>query len=181
MTDGNATKVCPMCAEAIKAAAKLCPFCRTRQSRFVMWGYELAIALPGITVFALLIAVIAWLVPEEHGVGGRNFARHRNDLVVVGTTVGRATGKPGFWLTGLVTNQGVHPWRVQELEVRFLDRQGRLLDVRHPDVKEFFVVQPRQDHGFRVELGELSFTNSDVSQQVRVQTATDGDRHLNPD
>jgi hypothetical protein len=53
--------------------------------------------------------------------------------------------------------------------------------VSHPDVKDLFVVQPRQKHGFRVELNRLVFTNNNVAHQVRVQMATDGNRPLKPD
>lgn len=84
-------------------------------------------------------------------------------------------------MTGIVTNQGEYPWRVQELEVRFLGERGNMLDVSHPDVKDVFVVQPHQENGFRVELGGLAFTNNNVTRQVRVQVATDGDRPLKPD
>lgn len=118
---------------------------------------------------------------EEKGVGRHSFAGHRNDLVVLGTSLDRAKAKPDFWLTGVITNKGEHPWRVHELEVRFMDERGGLLDVRHPEVKELFVMQPRQEHGFKVELGQVVFTNSHVSHQIRVQIATDGDRPLKPD
>jgi hypothetical protein len=84
-------------------------------------------------------------------------------------------------MTGIVTNGGEYPWRIQELEVRFLDERSHLLDVRHPKVKDAFVIQPRQEHGFRVELGGLAFTNNNVTHQVRVQMATDGDRPFKPD
>ncbi len=84
-------------------------------------------------------------------------------------------------MTGIVTNQGAYPWRIQEFEVRFLDEWGNLLDVRDPDVKDTFVVQSHQENGFRVELGGLAFTNKNVTHQVRVQIATDGDRQLKPD
>jgi len=63
---------------------------------------------------------------------------------------------------------------VHELELRLLDAQGNLLDVRHPDVSEAFVVQPRGEAAFRVGLGEVVFTNRGVAHQVRVQSATDG-------
>ena len=114
--------------------------------------------------------------PDEEGVGGRSFAGHRNDLVVLSTSLDRAGAKADNWLTGVVTNRSEYPWRVQELEVRFLDERGHLLDVRHPEVKDLFVVQPRQEHGFRVELNTLAFTNNNITHQVRVQMATDGTR-----
>ena len=82
--------------------------------------------------------------------------------------------KPEFWLSGYITNIGNYPWRVRELEVRLIEGQGKLVDVRQAEVSEQFVVQPHQEEAFRVGLGRLVFTNSSTVAMVRVQAATDG-------
>jgi hypothetical protein len=181
MADDKQTKVCPLCAETIKTAAKICPFCRSKQGRYALWQQRFLMAGPVAVLIIGAIAVIAQFAPNEEGAGGRSFAGHRRDLVVLNTSLDQTEKKPSFWMTGIVTNQGEYPWRVQELEVRFLDKRGNLLDVRHPDVKDTFVVQSHRENGFRVELGGLAFTNKSVTHQVRVQIATDGDRPLKPD
>ena len=175
MAETEPTKICPLCAETINSAAKLCPFCRSRQYRHVSSLQEWFIAVPTIATVILAIVVLSRFAPEEKGSGGRSFSRHRNDLLVLHTSLDRDHIRPDYWLTGVVTNQGAHPWRVDTMEIRFLDKQGDLLDVRHPDLKDPWVVQSHQDHGFRVELSGLAFTNQDIIHQVRVQMATDGD------
>lgn len=174
------TKTCPRCAEAIKSAAKVCPHCGLRQGRFAMWRQDLPIAF-GCLMMCLPIVPLLLLLPEEKGVGGRKFSGHRDELLVLETLLDRPGIRPEFYLIGIVTNRSDHAWRVHELEIRFMDAQGKLLDARHHEVRDPFVVLPRHEHGFRAQVGELAFTNSNVSRQVRVQNATDGDRPLKPD
>jgi hypothetical protein len=181
MPGAEPTKVCRFCAETIKTAAKVCPFCRSRQWKYALWRQELLIGLPAVFLFGMAIWVLVQFAPEENGVGGRSFAGHRNELVVLNTSLDRVGAKPSNWLTGIVTNRGEYPWRVHELEVRFLDERGSLLDVSHPNVEDLFVIQPHQEHGFRVELKWLVFTNNNITHQVFVQMATDGDRPFKKD
>jgi hypothetical protein len=173
MGDVSQTKTCPLCAETIKAAAKLCPFCQARQGRFTLWREQLGQLVAGLSLAVLSGLACFWVFPDTPA-SGRNFARHRDELRVLRTSLERVKKKPEFWLMGYVTNSGSYPWRVHELELRFLDAQGNLLDVRHSALFDSFVVPPRGESAFRVEFGELVFTNSGVVHQVRVQTATDG-------
>ena len=148
----------------------------------MVWKQELLIGVPFVVLIIVAIMAIAWFAPADKGVGGRSFAGHQSDLIVLSTSMDRdKMGKPDFWLAGIMTNQGVYPWRVHELEVRFLDERGNLLDACHPDLKDSFVIQSHQAHGFRVELGELVLTNRNITHQVHVQMATDGDQPVKPD
>ncbi len=180
MDELSQTKTCPLCAETIKAAAKVCPFCQARQGRFALWRGQLAPLLSVVCLLALLGLVCFWALPEVPA-SGRNFARHRDELRVLRTSLERDKKKPEFWLTGYVTNSGNYPWRVHELELRFLDAQGNLLDVRCPTLSDSFVVPPGGEDAFRVRVGKLAFTNSDVVHQVRVQWAADGNLPAEPD
>ena len=168
-------------AQTIKAAAKVCPFCRAVQSRFGLWREQLIQIVLALLLLGLFVRVCYWVFPEGASSSGRKYARHREDLGVLRSSLEREKKKPKFWLTGYVTNRGDYPWRVRELESRFLDHQGNLLDVRHSTISDPFVVSPRGEGAFRVGLGELVFTNSGVIHQVRVQTATDGNIPAKPD
>src|ERR1035437_1442627 len=170
MSDMSQSKTCPRCAETIKAAARVCPFCQGRQGRFAIWQEQLCLVLAVLVLVVLLGLVCYWVLPDVPA-SGRNFARHRDDLSVLRASLEREKKKPEFWLTGFVTNSGSYPWRVRELEVRLLDAQGNLLDVQHPNVSDPFVVPPGAEGAFRVKLGEVVFTNSSVVHQVRDNTA----------
>jgi hypothetical protein len=125
-------------------------------------------------MLAFIGLVCGRLFPDAFRPEGRSFASYREQLVVERTSLERGQRKPDFWLGGYVTNTGDYPWRVQELEVRFMEGENKLVDVHHPKVTETFVVQPHQEQAFRVELGRLVFTNNGIVARVRVQTATDG-------
>ena len=107
---------------------------------------------------------------------GLVYAGHQAELIVQRTALEKAHDKSGTWLVGYVTNMGEHPWRVHELEVRFLDANGKLADACHPSVSQPFVVEPHRENAFRVALGGLSLAGSNFVEQVRVEVATDGNR-----
>ena len=171
------TKVCPLCAETIKASAKVCPFCRSRQGRFTILKGELASAFTVIALLGVLAAMGLWMFPEPSDPeSDPYFVRHRDELPVVRTTL-ESTKKVGhFWLSGFVTNRGHRPWRVHGLEVRFLDAQGGLLEAQH-EKAEAFVVQPGTEHAFRIELYNVLPSVTGAVQLVRVESASDGQQY----
>ena len=180
MAEVEQTKVCPLCAESIKAAAKVCPYCRTKQSRYVLLRQELLMAGSILGLIIVAVVVVVKFVPDK-STDGRSFAGHQNELVVSGSSLESIGTNEDFWMTGTITNDSQYPWRVRQLEIRFLDKAGNLVDVRHKDIENPFVVGAGQESGFRVELVSLAFTNDNASRQVRVQLATDGDRPIKPD
>jgi hypothetical protein len=170
-----------MCAETIKAAARVCPCCQTRQHRLAVWGWEVAAGLV-LVVFAVLFTLLCErLFSDDSSTFGREFAGHREELQVVNPAVTSSGKRPDFWLVGCVTNRGNRPWRVHDVEVQFLDAKGKLVDVHHAGVEPTFVVQPQRELAFRARLDGLASTNIGSGLLVRVQTATDGRRPPDPD
>jgi hypothetical protein len=174
MSDSSETKICPLCAETIKAVAKICPFCQMRLDGRGRWQNQPALIISVLTLLAIFIFG-AWLFVELRCYA-RDFARHRGELLVVRTSLERSPEKSELWLSGYVTNLGEHAWRVRELEVRFVNAHSNLLDASHPDLKDGFAVQPHHESAFHVELGRLSITNGAIARQVRVEAATDDER-----
>ena len=182
MAENEQTKVCPLCAETIKAAAKVCQFCRTRQGRFTVLKGELGGAIVTITLLAVLIWMSSSLFPDDSdSTSAADFIRHRDELPVVRTVLEGAEEHQRFWLSGYVTNKGDRPWRVHKLEVRLLDAGGNLLEVQHRPFRDnAFVVQPNSEHAFRIELYGVPNSVTGVVQKVLVESATDGRKNYDP-
>lgn len=184
MTETEQTKVCLLCAETIKTAAKVCPFCQTRQNRFrILAGELVGIAVVLLVIVGLPIFCEHILPNESSETSSLALSIHRNDLSV-DHTAWVAVEKSGdkYWLTGLVANKGNHAWRVHGFEVKIFDDKNNLQDVAHPDLSksEVFVVQPGQEHAFKIEFrSQVMEAGSKLS--ARVQKATDGRDHYDPE
>ena len=86
-------KVCPLCAEPIKAAAKVCPFCRASQSRFAGWWLYLLLGLSVSLMLAVVGLVCFWLFPDAFRPEGRSFAPYRAQLEVARTAMDFEIGR----------------------------------------------------------------------------------------
>ena len=173
-----------MCAETIKTSAKVCPFCRARQNRFALLKGELPGALASLGIFLFAVWMISWIFADDpFQASFRDFVWHRSDLEVVRTLMEPVGKTEDVWMTGYVTNRGSRPWRVHELEVRFLDEQGRMLDVESAslDNNEVFVVQPHHEHAFRTRLNKPATGQITQTAHVLVQKASDGREYFDPD
>jgi hypothetical protein len=184
MAENAQIKICPLCAETIKSAAKICPYCQSRQSRFTVLKGELAGAFVVILLIGGLIIVGSRVFPDESdSTSGRDFLGHRNDLLVVRTALESTEKRGEFLLSGFVTNQSVRPWRVLGLEARFLDAQGNMVEVQHREFDKMsaFVVQPSTEHAFQIKLYNVPNSVTGVVQIIRVESAIDGRKNYDPD
>ena len=181
MSEGELTKVCPLCAEKIKVAAKLCPFCQSKLSRYARWREEIALLLLALFLCGLVILMFSWLFPDTPNATELGFRLHRRELKIVRIEWNHTKSRPDYSLTGFVTNRSSRPWRVHELEIRFLREDGKVLDTLHHGVDSPFVVQPGHEHAFRVAVGEVANTNLLSSAEIRVQIASDGNRRFDRD
>jgi hypothetical protein len=122
------------------------------------------------------LAVICCIFFDLFSTGGRQFWLHQKDLVVRNATLERTLehNMQTYSLAGFVTNRGGYTWRVQQLEIRFLNKNGVMQDVvRSQNVD--CVVQPGHESPFHVSLEDPITTNSESDKVIRVSDASDPD------
>ena len=131
--------------------------------------------LGGILILGGFIFVCVWIFPNEKDGSRYDFAWHRHDLEVKYVTVTVRTEDTNanyYDVTGLLTNKGRIPWRVDEIELSITNSQGTP-DVLHVNLDNSFVVQPNTEHGFGFHKW-TSLTNVVIAAHARVENAGDG-------
>jgi hypothetical protein len=171
--DPGSGRTCPYCAESIKREAKVCPRCRQwltlrsiRNPAIAVWVY----GFPHLVIYAfmamlILTAVNRFTNPKP------DYSEYINSLRVAESRMNWAETSNGsrIYITGILTNQSGFAWRDIELECRFLDTNGVLVDAAHPNVR--LTIQPHDDSAFRTVVTPSRPTNDYASFRLSVTTA----------
>ncbi len=164
---------CPFCAESVKREAKVCPRCRQwltirslHNPAVTVWLY----GLPQLAILAFL-AMSALNALERLQNPKPDYSAHIGSLQVLESRMNWAntSNGPRIYVTGVLTNRSEFAWRDVELECRFLDSTGRLMDAGHPRVG--LTVQPHDDAAFRATITPSQASNDYASFRVSVSTA----------
>ena len=147
--DGERTeKPCRYCLEPIDARAKRCPHCRSQQTS---WAYVLHPAVPALLMLLPLVVFAAFGIFIRQSFGpGKDFGRYERQLVAVDTQMehGEEDGSPVIRVSGSLQNNSRIRWEDVETECRFMNAEGRLIDVNN-DVHTF-TVRPGQSRSFLI-------------------------------
>jgi hypothetical protein len=180
MAEAEQTRVCPLCAETIKAAAKVCPHCRHWQPR--KWSFNnpaFLQSLASLVIAAAIFGAIAGLgYFLEHLIGPkRDFAPYRNQITVTSSEVGfRMSGSNlTVFVVGTITNQTDFAWKNLGLEARLLNKDGKLIDVIQASDSSYsaVVIFPHAEAGFKIQ-GKAARDESEYSShKIFVGTAKD--------
>jgi hypothetical protein len=165
-------KTCRMCAETINVAARLCPCCRTDQRKSAV-------------TLMLVVPWLGWLLMLLMGLGvvslasrmldpGRDFAPFRDRFEVVSSSMQFSKNEKGQYVTtvGTVRNNSDFAWEDVQMEVRYFDRENKLVDVgahRFSDV----ALQPHSESAFRVRVLADQPETDYASHKVYVRSAKD--------
>jgi hypothetical protein len=148
-------KTCRYCGEQIKAIAKVCPRCRQWLS-ILSWRNP-AILMAATSICFLL--VVAGLVFGMHRIldPGIDFFPYHSQVYVVdshfifGTNT--VSNLPFVGVVAVVTNQSDKAWASVELEARYFDKTGKLIDVGHSQYP--WTLYAKSDGAVRVSSGAL--------------------------
>jgi len=171
--DPTRTRTCPYCAEVIPYAARVCPRCRQwltlrclRNPAISVWVY----GLPHLVLYALLTVLLLRAVDRFEN-PRPDYTAFINSVRVVESRMdwGQTTNGPRIYITGILTNQSAVAWREIELECRWLDRQGRLVDAFHHHVA--LTIQPHDDAAFHTTESPTRATNDYATFRLSVSMA----------
>jgi hypothetical protein len=168
MAENEQTKTCPLCAEIIKAKARVCPHCRKIQKRgFFFTKYDLiALAVPLLVLgtFLFLFQIFA---------EGKSFSLSKNKVVVLSSQlmVVDSEYSTNVIAVGVLTNSSNYAWQMLQFEVRFFDEFGKIADV--DSGSDGFTVLPHSDHSFRLTLYSRTSIPKHASYKIIVRSAQD--------
>lgn len=128
MSDGADTKICPMCAEPIRVAAKLCPHCRHVQARWSFLNPNVIATLVGIFWLCGILGVVLF---AERLFTNRDFEPHRPQFSVIESTVTQRTTSNAIYVvvSGVISNGSSYSWKDVGVEAQIFDHDGKLIDV----------------------------------------------------
>jgi hypothetical protein len=179
MAENEQTKICPLCAETIKAAAKLCPHCRHWQTKWSFHNPQVLQSIAAVvwaaTIFGAIFGLGYFL---EKLIGPkRDFALYQSQIVVVNSEVSfRMSGSNlTVSVVGVVTNQSDFAWKNVGLEARLFGKDGKLIDVIQASDSSYngVVVLPHAEAGFKIQSRATKNESEYATLKVFVGTAED--------
>lgn len=167
------SKACPFCAETVPAAARICPRCR-------QWLSYRSLRHPVVSLFVVgLPAMLCFLgfgyVMLQFLAHYTNpppyYFEHPGSIRVLESRINWVEAKDGsrIYVTGLITNQSLLPWKDLEFDCRFFNAEGVMIDAC--DGRSSFTIQPATESAFRVIVKPAQSATDYKTHRITVGTA----------
>lgn len=169
--NSEATRVCPYCAEPVKTAAKVCPRCRNWLSVYSLRNPAVLIAILCLWCFATTAGLLISIERLIHS--GMDFTPYRGSISVLESRMnfGTEDNEPAVYVVAVVTNKSDIAWRDIELDARFFDKTGTLIDAQTDS--DYSTIWPHGDSAFRIKLKPSHDLSDYQSYKVFVRSARD--------
>jgi len=171
MSAADETKPCDYCAEPIRTAARVCPYCRHLQSR---WQFKKQLeAWSFLLVFGLMI--FGGLYCMKNAIGpGRDFKQFQSQILISNPEMHFGASTNGNFIStiGQMQNQSPYSWKNIQLEVQYFDKDGRLIDTRM-DERYGYVLPAGETQSFRIRGPADKPEAAYITQKVFVRAAKD--------
>jgi hypothetical protein len=167
------SRECPFCAETIRRGAKVCPRCRQWLTLRSVHNPVISLWIHGLPHLAILALLGVFMLTSLNRIQNPkpDYMEFPDALEVLESQMiwAEINNEPRIYITGILTNRSAVPWRDIELECRFFDPNGRLLDAAHPHAA--VTIQGYDDTAFRAIVGPACPTNLYTSFKVSVSSA----------
>ena len=164
VNETETTKVCPHCAETIKAAAKVCPHCRHWQRKWSLYNPQILATLVA-TFYSIAVVGMGIFLLKQFG-PKEDFATYRDDIAVLSSQFTTLASGSTTYVTvlGTLTNRSKVGWKDVAVEAQLFDKSGRLIDTIVAKTQDYngTVILPYGQATFKVE-GKASRPVSDYN------------------
>jgi hypothetical protein len=178
MAETEQTKVCPLCAETIKAAAKVCPCCHHWQKKWSLRNPQtrqsIGAILSLIVIFGAIMGVgyfFDYLLGPK-----RDFAQYQSQVIVMNsaTSYGIVDSNLMVSVVGVITNQSTFGWKDIGVEAQFYNKDGKLIDVIQAE-GEFGIltILPHSEASFKIQSRATQKETDYQTTKVFVRTGKD--------
>jgi hypothetical protein len=126
----NDTKVCEMCYKEIPDKAKKCPYCHHWQSKISMIIYH---PIVSVLIFIIPLALMMYLFTSMLD-RGEDFKPYRDKITINDSELKFGEKKvcdkvfETVAVIGTMSNSSSIPWKDIQIEVRFYDSNGKMID-----------------------------------------------------
>jgi hypothetical protein len=178
MAEIEQTKVCPLCAETIKAAAKVCPHCRHWQKKWSLRNPQTMQSMGAVLFLVLICSGIVGMGCFYDYLFGpkRDFAQYQSQVSVVSSETSFHTSDSNLMVSviGVLTNQSDFGWKDIGVEAQLFDSNGKMIDVIEAagNYRELTIL-PHSEASFKIEGRAINVEQHYKSSKVFVRTGRD--------
>ncbi len=168
-------KICPYCAEQIKASAKICPRCQ-------QWLTTCSLRNPTVFIGSVcLCGLISLFVAHLHfqrlleplRQAGIDFSAYRDSISVIESRMNLEKGdkESSVNVVAVITNKSVLAWKEVEMDTRFFDKTGTMIDAQ--TVVQRWTILPHSELAFRIKITPSRDMSEYDSYKIYVRSAKD--------